>query len=98
MRNEASLLLVIAAIVSGAAIAILSGFLEPSQPPAVAAIQIGDPRDNVAPAQAPESKDRKQGRDRVRPRPARSSTPERPAQLAPPARADDPVEDDGELD
>jgi hypothetical protein len=46
IRNETSLVLVIAVLFSAIAIPALSGFLEPSQPPAVAAVQIGDPRDN----------------------------------------------------
>jgi hypothetical protein len=45
IRNETSLVLVVAVIFSAIAIPALSGFLEPSQPPAVAAVQIGDPRD-----------------------------------------------------
>jgi hypothetical protein len=44
IRNETSLVLVVAVIFSAVAIPVLSGFLEPSQPPAVAAVQIGDPR------------------------------------------------------
>jgi hypothetical protein len=43
IRNETSLVLVVAVIFSAVAIPVLSGFLEPSQPPAVAAIQIGEP-------------------------------------------------------
>jgi cell division septation protein DedD len=46
IRNETSLVLVVAVIFSAIAIPVLSGFLEPSQPPAVAAVQIGDPRDD----------------------------------------------------
>jgi hypothetical protein len=45
IRNETSLVLVVAVIFSAVAIPVLSGFLEPSQPPAVAAVQIGDGRD-----------------------------------------------------
>jgi hypothetical protein len=48
IRNETSLILVVAVIFSAIAIPVLSGFLEPSQPPAVAAVQIGDPRDGDA--------------------------------------------------
>jgi hypothetical protein len=44
IRNETSLVLVIAVLFSAVAIPVLSGFLEPSQPPAVAAVQIGDPQ------------------------------------------------------
>ena len=46
IRNETSVLLVAAAAFTGAAIPVLSGFLEPSQPPAVAAVQIADPRED----------------------------------------------------
>lgn len=49
IRNETSILLVAAAAFTGAAIPVLSGFLEPSQPPAVAAVQIADPRDDRGP-------------------------------------------------
>jgi hypothetical protein len=45
IRNETSLVLVVAVIFSAIAIPALSGFLEPSQPPAVAAVQIGNPSD-----------------------------------------------------
>ncbi len=38
IRNETSLVLVVAVILSAVAIPVLSGFLEPSQPPAVAAV------------------------------------------------------------
>jgi hypothetical protein len=48
IRNETSLVLVVAVIFSAVAIPVLSGFLEPSQPPAVAVVQIGQPRDAVA--------------------------------------------------
>jgi hypothetical protein len=58
IRNETSLVLVVAVIFTAVAIPVLSGFLEPSQPPAVAAVQIGNPnagaddaaRDDGAPA------------------------------------------------
>jgi hypothetical protein len=53
IRNETSLVLVIAVIFSGIAIPVLSGFLEPSQPPAVAAVQIGGPKGRDAPAPKP---------------------------------------------
>jgi hypothetical protein len=48
IRNETSLVLVVAVIFSAVAIPVLSGFLEPSQPPAVAVVQIGQPRDGGA--------------------------------------------------
>jgi hypothetical protein len=43
IRNETSLVLVVTVVFSAIAIPVLSGFLEPSQPPAVAAVQIGEP-------------------------------------------------------
>jgi hypothetical protein len=48
IRNEASFVLVVAVIFSAVAIPVLSGFLEPSQPPAVAAVKIGVPRDRAS--------------------------------------------------
>lgn len=106
IRNETSLVLVVAVILSAVAIPVLSGFLEPSQPPAVAAVQIGDPRDgdsnaprdDDAPARPTEPKtseprpaDDQAKRRRPAPRPAASA----PAQSAPSAPADDAAEDDG---
>lgn len=44
-RHETTLLLVAAAIFTAAAIQVFSAFVEPSQPPAVAAVELGDPRD-----------------------------------------------------
>jgi hypothetical protein len=86
IRNETTLVLLAAAIFSAVAIFLLSGFLEPSQPPAVAAVQIGEPRDEGA---------RGDGG-----RPAKSAQApkrERPAREAPkqPAPEDDVAEDDG---
>jgi hypothetical protein len=49
--NETSLVLVVAVVLSAVAIPVMSGFLEPSQPPAVAAVQIGDPRDRAGTAE-----------------------------------------------
>jgi hypothetical protein len=46
IRNETSLVLVVAVIFSAIAIPALSGFLEPSQPPAVAAVQVGNAQDS----------------------------------------------------
>jgi hypothetical protein len=92
IRNETSLVLVVAVIFSAVAIPVLSGFLEPSKPPAVAAIQIGDPRDGDAVRD-----DGASGKRTKRP-PADSSparrraAPERPAPSAP---VDDAAEDDG---
>jgi hypothetical protein len=110
IRNEASFVLVVAVIFSAVAIPVLSGFLEPSQPPAVAAVEIGDPRDGAS------GKDGAPGRqsgDRVvKTKPARTErrrrapspkrerrtrpAPTRPAptQPAPRAPADDLAEDD----
>ena len=106
IRNETSLVLVVAVIFSAIAIPVLSGFLEPSQPPAVAAVQIGDPRDSDgdasrddgAPATEPDTGGPRPARDdqakrrRSAPRPA---APAPPAQSAPSAPADDAAEDDG---
>jgi hypothetical protein len=63
IRNETSLVLVIAVIFSGVAIPVLSGFLEPSQPPAVAAVQIGDPSGRDAPSVKPRSAPQHKGED-----------------------------------
>jgi hypothetical protein len=102
LRNETSLVLVVAVIFSAVAIPVLSGFLEPSQPPAVAAVQIGDPRDSGgddgAPATEPDTGeprpagDAQAKRRRPAPRPADSAPP---AQSAPSAPADGAAEDDG---
>lgn len=93
IRNETSLVLVVAVIFSAVAIPVLSGFLEPSQPPAVAAIVIGDPRGGDSGRD-----DGASGKPTDRP-PAgsgparRRATPEQPAPSAP---ADDAAEDDGD--
>lgn len=102
IRNETSLVLVVAVIFSAVAIPVLSGFLEPSQPPAVAAVQIGDgreddgdaSRDDGAPATGEPGPvgDDQAKRRRPAPRPA---APAPPAQSAPSAPADDAAEDDG---
>jgi hypothetical protein len=107
IRNETSLVLVVAVIFSAVAIPVLSGFLEPSQPPAVAAVQIGDPRDGAGgaagedDASAPPSADTREPRparddqaQRRRPAP-RQADPAPPARSAPPAPAPDAAEDDG---
>lgn len=99
--NETSLVLVVALIFSAIAIPVLSGFLEPSQPPPVAAIQIGDPRDDDAdgPAGQVESTEGEPAGDSKPERSARSRSRERRAQPAPSAPADDAAEDDrGEAD
>src|SRR5688572_2825858 len=89
IRNETSLVLVVAVIFSAVSIPVLSGFLEPSQPPAVAAVEIGDPsdgdaaRDGGAPGKRAEGQPAKRRRSAPKPAPA------------PPAPADDAAEDDG---
>jgi hypothetical protein len=70
IRNETSILLVAAAAFTGAAIPVLTGFLEPSQPPAVAAVQIADPREDRGPAR--EAEDR---RGRPHPLPGATTRP-----------------------
>jgi hypothetical protein len=94
VRNETSLIFVVAVIFSAIAIPVLSGFLDPSPPPAVAAVQIGDPRDRSvrdvgAPARGPEA--------RVIEKAPASAKRSRPTQPAPaqPAPAEDLAEDDG---
>jgi hypothetical protein len=98
IRNETSLVLVVAVIFSAVAIPVLSGFLEPSQPPAVAAVQIGDPRDGDSDARdegapARQSESRESPPDEVERR--QPAAPDRPTQPAPSAPADDAAEDDG---
>ncbi len=91
IRNETSLVLVVAVIFTAVAIPVLSGFLEPSQPPAVAAVEIGDPpdgdaaRDGGTPGKPTERQPAK--RRRSAPKPASEPTPSAPA--------DDAAEDDG---
>jgi hypothetical protein len=90
IRNETSFVLVVALIFTAVAIPVLSGFLEPSQPPAVAAVEIGDPRDGDAardggaPGKPTESQPAKR----------RRSAPKQAAPV-PSAPADDAAEDDG---
>src|SRR5919106_5029898 len=91
IRNETSLVLVVAVIFTAVAIPVLSGFLEPSQPPAVAAVEIGDPRDGDAARDggaAGKSATERQAAKR------RRSAP-KPAPAPAPAPADDAAEDDG---
>jgi hypothetical protein len=102
VRNETSLIFVVAVIFSAIAIPVLSGFLEPSQPPAVAAVQIGDPRDRPvrddgAPARGPEARVIEKASARAkRSRPAQPApTQPAPVQPAAPAPTDDLAEDDG---
>jgi hypothetical protein len=92
IRNETSLVLVVAVIFSAVAIPVLSGFLEPSQPPAVAAVVIGDPRERDAARD-----DGASGKPTERPPADRMGARRRDAseQPAPSAPADDAAEDDG---
>ena len=96
IRNETSLVLVVAVIFSAVAIPVLSGFLEPSQPPAVAAVQIGDPSDgdDGAPdtGEPRPADDDQAKRRRPAPRPADSAPPGKSGSSAP---ADEAAEDDG---
>jgi hypothetical protein len=91
IRNETSLVLVVAVIFTAVAIPVLSGFLEPSQPPAVAAVEIGDPRDGDAARDggAPGKPTERQPAERRRRAPKPAPEP------APSAPADDAAEDDG---
>jgi hypothetical protein len=97
IRNETSLVLVVAVVFSAVAIPVLSGFLEPSQPPAVAAIQIGEPRDRAGDA-ARDDGAGEPGADRGEPADAqrRRPAPRRanPAQSAPSGDAEDDGGDD----
>ena len=108
IRNETSLVLVVAVIFTAVAIPVLSGFLEPSQPPAVGAVQIGDPRektgnagpDDGAPAPGSRQPDTREPRpaddDKAqRRRPAPRQAAPAPRQSAPSPPADDAAEDDG---
>jgi hypothetical protein len=86
IRNETSLVLMVAVIFSAIAIPALSGFLEPSQPPAVASVQIGNPhdgggnavRDDGAPAPRKQTEPQPEPEPRDR-RPAGDAEPRRPA-------------------
>jgi hypothetical protein len=98
VRNETSVILVVAVVFSAVAIPVMSGLLEPSQPPAVAAVQVGDPRDGVqredgAPARTPQSGPAP-ARDAERHPPAASPARRHPAP-APSPPADDLAGDDG---
>jgi hypothetical protein len=107
IRNETSLVLIVAVIFSAIAIPALSGFLEPSQPPAVAAVQIGEPREDGGDAAGPTKPNPQPEPETADPRPPgdvqaerRRSSPRRadptpPARSAPSAPADDAAEDDG---
>jgi hypothetical protein len=96
LPNETALVLLVAALFSAGAIAFLSGFLEPSQPPGVGAVKIGDPpaaaaddrgaREGRANPQAPAREGRRQ---KAPPAPREQVTP------APSPPVDDAGEDDG---
>lgn len=101
LPNETALVLIVAALFSAGAIAVLSGFLEPSQPPGVGAVKIGEPREG-----APAADDRGAREGRATP-PAREGTRqkapsaprERLTQPAPSPPVGDAGEDDaGEAD
>lgn len=87
-RNQTSLILVVAVTFSAAAIPLLSGFLEPSPPPAVAEIVIGVPGEGDAPAGRPAGAHG----ERLRPEDPRK----RPAAPAPTTQVDDASEDDAD--
>jgi hypothetical protein len=101
IRNETSLVLVVAVVFSGVSIPVLSGFLEPSQPPAVAAVQIGEPRDGTGNATrddgapGPETSEPRRADDDQAQRRRAARRRAAPTQPAPPAPADDVAEDDG---
>jgi hypothetical protein len=90
VRNETSLVLVVAVIFTAVAIPVLSGFFEPSQPPAVAAIEIGDPRDGDAAREGGAPGKPTEGQPAKR----RRSAPKQAAPV-PSAPGDDAAEDDG---
>jgi hypothetical protein len=101
IRNETSLILVVALIFSGVAIPVLSGFLGPSQPPGVAAVQIGDGSGRDAPAAEPTSSQPREDdpAGEAKGRRAASSSRERsapPAEPAPSAPSDEAGEDDAD--
>jgi hypothetical protein len=95
LPNETALVLLVAALFSAGAIAFLSGFLEPSQPPGVGAVKIGDP-----PAAATDDRGAREGRANPR-APAREGrrqkAPPAPREQVTPAPSP-PVDDAGEDD
>ena len=107
IRNETSLVLVVAVIFSAVAIPVLSGFLEPSRPPAVGAVQIGDPRDGAGEAPRDDGDAAGPGADGTEPGPtdddqakrrrsaSRPADSARPGKSAPSAAAGEAAEDDG---
>jgi hypothetical protein len=113
IRNETSLVLVVAVVLSAVAIPVMSGFLEPSQPPAVAAVQIGDARDRAGTAERgegahgaatepdrqpePESRDRRRTGDVQGKRRRSAPRPADSAQSAPSAPSA-PADDSAEDD
>ena len=99
LPNETALVLLVAALFSAGAIAFLSGFLEPSQPPGVGAVKIGEPREG---APASDGRGAREGRAAPqaparedRPQKAPSAPRERITQPAPSPPVDDAAEDDG---
>jgi hypothetical protein len=66
IRYENVALLTMAAIFSVVATVVLSGFLEPSQPPAVAAVEIGEPRDGQESARERGERPRRGGAEGTR--------------------------------
>ena len=98
LPNETALVLLAAALFSAGAIALLSGFLEPSQPPGVGAVKIGEPVEGAAAADDrgagegranPQVPAREDGRQKATPGPREQVTP------APSPPADAAGEDDG---
>jgi hypothetical protein len=101
--NETALVLLVAALFSAGAIAFLSGFLEPSQPPGVGAVKIGEPREGAPAADGRGGReDRATSQAPARERQgqkAPSAPRERQTQPAPSPPVDDAGEDDaGEAD
>jgi hypothetical protein len=95
IRYENVALLTMAAIFSIVATVVLSVFLEPSQPPTVAAVEIGDPRESPEGVRASEGvkRDRARGdaadRKRRERKQVEAGSPTRPRSTAP-SRAPSP--------
>jgi hypothetical protein len=114
IRHENVALLTMAAVFSVVATVVLSGFLEPSQPPAVAAVEIGDPRESQSRAREREERPRRDAGERrraerqeaappqeARPAPQPEAAPQaKPAPLLPiaPAESDDDAGEPAEAD
>jgi hypothetical protein len=96
--NETALVLLVAALFSAGAIAFLSGFLEPSQPPGVGAVKIGEPREGALAAREDRATPQAPARERQGQQ-APSAPREQQTQPAPSPPVDDAGEDDaGEAD